>query len=183
MGSPFRIRISKLEPLNFLSCLIKSMLAMAIPVLFSWIPLFKRKYDLSIDEEEEEEDTDESRPSPALVQLPVHFIIGSIKDQLPIMKYGSLIEEGGSGSPSCAVCLSSLSASDEIRKLCNCSHIFHRDCLDGWVDQGQLTCPLCRSNLLPDQIHGKLKSNCQDDPWRRERMIYLFGEDFVFSNS
>ncbi|WP_422615257.1 RING finger domain-containing protein, partial [Corynebacterium parakroppenstedtii] len=30
----------------------------------------------------------------------------------------------------------------------NCRHVFHRCCLDGWLDLGRMTCPLCRSPLL-----------------------------------
>ncbi|GLJ55454.1 hypothetical protein SUGI_1190750 [Cryptomeria japonica] len=49
----------------------------------------------------------------------------------------------------CTVCLNSFEEDDEIRELCNCCHIFHRDCLDKWIDHRQKTCPLCRSSLFP----------------------------------
>ena len=37
----------------------------------------------------------------------------------------------------CAVCLILFEEDDEIRKLCNCNHIFHRACLEKWADQYQ----------------------------------------------
>ncbi|CAM0902516.1 unnamed protein product [Alopecurus aequalis] len=49
----------------------------------------------------------------------------------------------------CRVCLERLEPTDEVRRLGNCAHAFHRRCIDRWIDVGELTCPLCRSNLLP----------------------------------
>ncbi|XP_057815975.2 brassinosteroid-responsive RING protein 1 [Cryptomeria japonica] len=49
----------------------------------------------------------------------------------------------------CPICLSSFQGDDEIRELYNCCHIFHRNCLDKWIDQHQDGCPVCRSPLLP----------------------------------
>ncbi|GLJ27625.1 hypothetical protein SUGI_0542100 [Cryptomeria japonica] len=47
----------------------------------------------------------------------------------------------------CAVCLRSFEEDDEIRELRNCCHIFHRNCLDKWIDNNQDTCPVCRCAL------------------------------------
>ncbi|KAK9291784.1 hypothetical protein L1049_019734 [Liquidambar formosana] len=69
-----------------------------------------------------------------------------------------------------------MEANHEVRKLCNCSHAFHKDCLDAWIDEGQVTCPVCRSKLLPERGEEVKKG---EDPWRMERMVYLFGEDHV----
>lgn len=140
---------------------------------------FKRGYDHQ--SEDEEAEFEPAPPSPSLVQVPVQYLaVGSIKEKLPVMEYGCGKEDGG-GDSTCAVCLKCMSEGDEVRELGNCSHVFHKECLDGWIDQGQLTCPLCRSKLLPsdDQDEGEVLK-CGGDPWRRERMIYLFGEDFVF---
>uniref|UniRef100_A0ACD5Z382 Uncharacterized protein n=1 Tax=Avena sativa TaxID=4498 RepID=A0ACD5Z382_AVESA len=49
----------------------------------------------------------------------------------------------------CIVCLETLEATDEVRRLGNCAHAFHRGCIDGWIDLGRTTCPLCRARLLP----------------------------------
>lgn len=138
---------------------------------------FRRGYNQS---EEEEAEFESAPPSPSSVQVPdQYFAVGSIKEKLPVMEYGCGKEEDGDST--CAVCLKCMSEGDEVRELGNCCHVFHKECLDGWIDQGQLTCPLCRSKLLPsgDQDEGEVLK-CGGDPWRRERMIYLFGEDFVF---
>ncbi|KAF7148920.1 hypothetical protein RHSIM_Rhsim03G0215800 [Rhododendron simsii] len=150
--------------------------------IFNLVFSFKRGYDQS--EEDEEAELESAPPSPSLVQVPVqYFAVGiSIKEKLPVMVYGCGKEDGGGDSSTCAVCLKCMSEGDEVRELGNCCHVFHKECLDGWIDQGQLTCPLCRSKLLPsdDQDEGDQVLKCGGDPWRRERMIYLFGEDFEF---
>ncbi|RWW21589.1 hypothetical protein BHE74_00019681, partial [Ensete ventricosum] len=49
----------------------------------------------------------------------------------------------------CAVCLCELEHGDEVRRLSNCRLVFHRSCLDRWVEHDQSTCPLCRAPLVP----------------------------------
>ncbi|XP_043702162.1 brassinosteroid-responsive RING protein 1-like [Telopea speciosissima] len=108
-------------------------------------------------------------------------IVESIKRSLPVTEFGSFIERSGSWEDDmlvCAVCLSCMERHHEIRELPNCSHVFHRECLDRWVDQGQVTCPLCRSKLLAtqvEQIRGGRNS------WLVERISYLFGEDLLMA--
>ncbi|KAM7463613.1 hypothetical protein LguiA_031734 [Lonicera macranthoides] len=72
----------------------------------------------------------------------------------------------------CAICLNKLVYSDKMRELVNCSHVFHYNCLDEWMGKGQVTCPLCREDLVPNFVEGG------GDPWRVQRIVYLFGEDF-----
>ncbi|GFP89656.1 E3 ubiquitin-protein ligase rha1b [Phtheirospermum japonicum] len=38
------------------------------------------------------------------------------------------------------------------RRLTNCRHIFHRSCLDRWMDHDQKTCPLCRTQFIPEEM-------------------------------
>ncbi|XP_010936897.1 E3 ubiquitin-protein ligase RHA2A [Elaeis guineensis] len=47
----------------------------------------------------------------------------------------------------CVVCLCGLADGDRVRRLA-CCHVFHSKCLDGWFDQMNLSCPLCRSPLV-----------------------------------
>ncbi|KAK4365571.1 hypothetical protein RND71_016929 [Anisodus tanguticus] len=46
----------------------------------------------------------------------------------------------------CSICLESMELEEEIRELITCNHVFHRGCLDTWVNDGHVTCP---SMLLP----------------------------------
>ncbi|WVZ74183.1 hypothetical protein U9M48_022396 [Paspalum notatum var. saurae] len=81
-----------------------------------------------------------------------------VKSRLPAMEYAQLLERETSAAAAhdhdgagaaCIVCLESVEAADEVRRLGNCAHAFHRGCIDRWIDLGRATCPLCRSDLLP----------------------------------
>ncbi|XP_008777196.1 E3 ubiquitin-protein ligase RHA2A-like [Phoenix dactylifera] len=50
----------------------------------------------------------------------------------------------------CVVCLCGLADGDRVRRLA-CCHVFHSECLDGWFDQRNLSCPLCRSPLAAEE--------------------------------
>ncbi|MCL7038454.1 hypothetical protein MKW94_024748 [Papaver nudicaule] len=59
-------------------------------------------------------------------------------------KSGKKVEEADSV---CPVCLDCLKTTDEIRELSSCSHVFHKGCLDMWIDRQRFSCPYCRADL------------------------------------
>ncbi|KAJ0964305.1 hypothetical protein J5N97_029427 [Dioscorea zingiberensis] len=88
-------------------------------------------------------------------------VVAAIDEALPVALYhqvmslGTRISDGG-----CIVCLHEFHGDDEVRRLCNCRHVFHRSCLDGWIGLGRRTCPLCRSALFS---HDELASSLQSE--------------------
>ncbi|KAL2902575.1 E3 ubiquitin-protein ligase RHA1B [Bienertia sinuspersici] len=82
-----------------------------------------------------------------------------IQEMLPVMKFAE-IATGSRQPEQCAVCLNEFRNHEEIRRLTNCRHIFHRVCVDRWMDHDQITCPLCRTPFVPDELmetfHEKL---------------------------
>lgn len=60
---------------------------------------------------------------------------------LPLLQ-GAALDE-----PECSICLSQVEDEDEVRKLPNCGHTFHRACIDLWLLR-QNACPLCKGNAL-----------------------------------
>ncbi|XP_022756390.1 probable E3 ubiquitin-protein ligase XERICO [Durio zibethinus] len=98
-------------------------------------------------------------------------------------------------SDTCAVCLGRLKEGDEVRELTNCCHVFHKDCIDRWVDYDQdhdhdfdhdhnndhednhKTCPLCRAPLLT--FSHSLDWPKNEPSWAVERLLYLFGDDLL----
>ncbi|KAL8064149.1 hypothetical protein ABFX02_01G072400 [Erythranthe guttata] len=74
-----------------------------------------------------------------------------IRELLPVVKFSDLAEEDNPPE-NCAVCLYEFDGEDEIRRLANCRHIFHRSCLDRWMDHDQKTCPLCRTQIIPEDM-------------------------------
>ncbi|CAL5439715.1 unnamed protein product [Camellia sinensis] len=71
-----------------------------------------------------------------------------IRELLPVVQFSDLVDP----PESCAVCLYDFDGGDEIRRLTNCRHIFHRSCLDRWMDHDHRTCPLCRTLFIPDDL-------------------------------
>ncbi|KAB1205221.1 RING-H2 finger protein ATL7 [Morella rubra] len=144
--------------------------------LFSYLPdlLGKVFYSRRC---EDDHDQPLDRPSPALVPVPFHLLGEPMKKQLPTVQYSDILKRRGAFLPKdsvCAICRNYMEASDGVRELCNCSHVFHGECLDIWIGKDHVTCPLCRSKLSPI-LREDLKVG--GDPWRMERRVYLFGED------
>ncbi|XP_047324444.1 E3 ubiquitin-protein ligase RHA2A-like [Impatiens glandulifera] len=55
-------------------------------------------------------------------------------------RYGGEPGQGGD----CVFCLSSIRRGEVVRTLA-CRHVFHKRCLDGWLESFKFSCPLCRS--------------------------------------
>lgn len=53
---------------------------------------------------------------------------------------------GGRGIYGCVVCLSEFQDNEMLRVLPKCSHTFHLDCIDIWL-QSNSNCPLCRTSI------------------------------------
>lgn len=51
----------------------------------------------------------------------------------------------------CRVCLSEFEEGEKVRRL-KCQHTFHRDCLDKWLQEYWATCPLCRKQVVPNDV-------------------------------
>lgn len=90
---------------------------------------------------------------PTRIEPVTHFHSVSaalIRELLPVVKFSELVDP----PESCAVCLYEFDGGDEIRRLTNCCHVFHKCCLDRWMDHDQKTCPLCRKQFVPEDLQG-----------------------------
>ena len=63
-------------------------------------------------------------------------------NQLPTFKFSELPVEIKE-SNTCSVCLEDFGDDDQTRVLL-CKHYFHKDCIDRWLTQENVRCPLCR---------------------------------------
>ncbi|WOG93700.1 hypothetical protein DCAR_0312986 [Daucus carota subsp. sativus] len=70
----------------------------------------------------------------------------------------------------CAVCLSVFEERQEIRKVKQCNHTFHKQCLDTWLQQDCPTCPLCRISVLPEEVVARYRR-------QRNNQEYYYGSD------
>ncbi|KAJ0252800.1 E3 ubiquitin-protein ligase RHA2B [Hirschfeldia incana] len=75
-----------------------------------------------------------------------------LADQLKLNRLLSYLysDSAATASSDCIVCLSTLKSGEEVRKL-DCRHVFHKQCLEGWIQHLNFNCPLCRSPLI---AHG-----------------------------
>ncbi|KDP40315.1 hypothetical protein JCGZ_02313 [Jatropha curcas] len=69
----------------------------------------------------------------------------SIIRSIPIFKFK---KESHYKNPvsECAVCLNEFQEDEKLRIIPNCSHVFHIDCIDIWL-QNNANCPLCRNSI------------------------------------
>ncbi|XVF53198.1 hypothetical protein PTKIN_Ptkin05aG0081300 [Pterospermum kingtungense] len=125
---------------------------------FTYIMLEKALIHLGLVKPTEEAfsgDHDHQYPTdsvPSLVLDPVQVAETTtvlLKNSLPEVEYGDFVgrfKELHEDVMRCIICLNYVERSHKIREL-RCCHVFHRECLDAWVNKDQLTCPLCRSAL------------------------------------
>ncbi|KAL8471332.1 hypothetical protein ACS0TY_028211 [Phlomoides rotata] len=88
--------------------------------------------------------------SSSLVPIPVQVVTATIKNRVPILLYRDSIlhrkhEDTSEQLKVCTIFLEFIDGNHEIREMCNCSHLFHMEYLDTWIDEGQVSCPLCSS--------------------------------------
>ncbi|KAG7558128.1 Zinc finger RING-type [Arabidopsis suecica] len=69
-------------------------------------------------------------------------------DMLPAIKF----EEMSRVNPpeSCRICQDEFDGGDDVRCLRNCVHVYHKTCIDRWIQDDMMTCPLCRTPIVPD---------------------------------
>ncbi|WOL05445.1 hypothetical protein Cni_G14174 [Canna indica] len=94
-----------------------------------------------------------------------------IQESSPAVQFEHLLRAGRRRCwppASCAVCLCEFEAADEVRRMSGCQHVFHRQCVDRWLEHGQHTCPLCRAPLVVASI--------ADD----ESRSFVYGEECCY---
>jgi len=52
----------------------------------------------------------------------------------------------------CIICLDNYKIDEEIYILPNCKHIFHRKCFEIYIKNAKYRCPICRKNILKNNI-------------------------------
>ncbi|RLM58530.1 hypothetical protein C2845_PM18G13810 [Panicum miliaceum] len=50
--------------------------------------------------------------------------------------------------PSCVICIEEYERGERCFVMPGCAHMFHRECMQKWLRQGNPTCPICRATLL-----------------------------------
>ncbi|ESR58226.1 Brassinosteroid-responsive RING protein 1 [Citrus sinensis] len=119
-------------------------------------------------------ETDVIWPDNSPTRIPENAPVSArlIREILPVIKFQDLEMVNGDPPENCAVCLYEFEGGEEIRWLRNCKHIFHRACLDPWMDHDQKTCPLCRTPFVPDEMQEEFNQRL----WAASGVDDLFSE-------
>lgn len=107
----------------------------------------------------------------------------SVIRSIPIFQFQRGGEVGErSHSCECAVCLNEFQEEEKLRIIPNCSHIFHIDCIDVWL-QNNANCPLCRTSISTTPripIHQIIApTSSPQDPRPYPNNYIVRDEDFV----
>jgi hypothetical protein len=70
--------------------------------------------------------------------------------------------------PTCSICLDDFEHNQTIVRELPCSHIFHPECIDGFLRDNSSLCPMCKKSALPQ---GYFVSDVTNAMVRRERLI------------
>ncbi|CAL0307763.1 unnamed protein product [Lupinus luteus] len=100
--------------------------------------------------------SDTSQYQPELFDFPESFelVVGpsastyieEIRSQTPTLRFDSVCCHKQT-EVECIVCLTQFEPESEINHLC-CGHMFHKVCLEKWLNYWNITCPLCRAPIM-----------------------------------
>ncbi|KAJ7964668.1 E3 ubiquitin-protein ligase RHA1B [Quillaja saponaria] len=100
-----------------------------------------------------------SSPSPDISQnspesfechlTPSETYIQELRSRMPAIRFETVC---GCKQPEhdCSVCLNKFEPESVINRL-SCGHLFHKVCLEKWLDYWNITCPNCRTPLMPEE--------------------------------
>ncbi|KAG6529480.1 RING-H2 finger protein ATL16-like [Zingiber officinale] len=74
-----------------------------------------------------------------------HGLDPSLIRSIPVVSFTAAADDDEQSSQ-CAVCLNEFQNMERLKRLPGCSHTFHIDCIDTWL-QFNPNCPLCRSDV------------------------------------
>ncbi|XP_065864471.1 RING-H2 finger protein ATL16 [Euphorbia lathyris] len=89
----------------------------------------------------------------------------SVIRSIPIFNFKKVntIDFGERSFCECAVCLNEFQQDEKLRIIPNCSHVFHIDCIDIWL-QNNANCPLCRNTISTTSPFHPINIMAPQDP-------------------
>ncbi|KAI3880937.1 hypothetical protein MKX03_020003 [Papaver bracteatum] len=78
---------------------------------------------------------------------PSGTFVEEFRSRIPTVQFGSVCKSR-QYDHDCLVCLNQFEPKSEINRL-SCGHVYHKVCLEKWLDYWNITCPLCRTPLMP----------------------------------
>lgn len=81
---------------------------------------------------------------------PSDDFIQEFRSMTPTLRFESVCSSCKEPEHDCSVCLTQFEPESEINYCLSCGHLFHKVCLEKWLDYWNITCPLCRTPLIPE---------------------------------
>ncbi|KAI3836814.1 hypothetical protein MKW98_005147 [Papaver atlanticum] len=100
------------------------------------------------------------------VDSPMNDLDASVISSLPLFVYKSDLYKTGLD---CVICLSCFEEDEMGRNLPKCSHVFHVECIDMWL-QSHSCCPICRAPVGPDKATTVINSLATSTPTEETRI-------------
>lgn len=97
---------------------------------------------------------------------------------IPAEKYEDSHVDGVTNGGTCAVCIQEFAAREDVRKLSNCRHVFHKCCIDPWVELGRTTCPLCRTPFVLEDTKDYVDGSSSVMSLPPTISYYYYDEDY-----
>ncbi|KAL8474067.1 hypothetical protein ACS0TY_030787 [Phlomoides rotata] len=88
--------------------------------------------------------------SPEYHRGPSDLYMEEFRTRTPSMQYESVFV-CGCPKQECSICLNEFNPKAEINQL-SCGHVFHKSCLEKWLNYWNTTCPLCRNYMVPQEF-------------------------------
>ncbi|KAI3789388.1 hypothetical protein L2E82_02181 [Cichorium intybus] len=82
--------------------------------------------------------------SPECRGTPSTSYMEEFRSRTPTLRYDSL---SCLAKQECSVCLIEFKPDAEINHL-SCGHVFHKSCVEKWLNYWNITCPLCRNHMM-----------------------------------
>lgn len=128
-----------------------SLLVLLVIIIISLISFYCSRRSLQNRQVSDTANTRRELDSALTIQ--VHQEISAV-NSYPVLLY-SEAKKHNSGSETvtscCSICLADYKDTEWMKLLPDCGHLFHRDCVDIWL-QVNLSCPMCRNSPLPTPL-------------------------------
>ena len=84
---------------------------------------------------------------------------GMDNESIPNVNFKSILMEG---QTRCSVCLEYFTEGETVKRIEECTHMFHVQCIGTWL-QNKCTCPMCRRKLCEHTHAGGIN---RDNIWQ-----------------
>lgn len=135
------------------------------------LPEIVYKAPAKTESDEHEEDAGEQNEVPELDEVDIVISSGSADEniatvpQSPLDRTPSVSEslrnmdeeevlDGGfeCNITTCSICIEEFESGERLRMLPRCKHVFHTECILPWLTERQGCCPLCKSNVIDNEV-------------------------------